>query len=170
MSFLNGVTADNQIFLFALIGMGIIIFIMLFFMITMKMDISNMQNRYKKMMVGSEGENLELLLTRNTNEIVRFSEEQQKLSDNVRRIEKILERAITKVAMMRFNAFENTGSDLSFCIALLDDNNSGVIISSINGREEARTYAKPIVNGSPSQYKLTKEEEHVLREASEVRH
>ena len=46
--------------------------------------------------------------------------------------------------------------------SLLDNNNTGIIISGINGREEARTYAKPIVNGDSVQYKLTKEEEKLM--------
>ena len=78
----------------------------------------------------------------------------------------LLDKAITRVAMVRFDAFEDTSSDLSYCVALLDNNNTGIIISGINGREEARTYAKPIVNGESVHYKLTKEEEQALREAS----
>ena len=166
MNFLNDMmnNTNTQFFLFA--GIGIIIFIMLIFMIMMKMDLSAMQRRYKKMMVGSEGEDIETMLTRNTNEIVRFAEDQKKLSEDIQRISNILEHAITRVSIIRFNAFEDTGSDLSYCIALLDDNNTGVIISAINGREESRSYAKPIINGKPSQYKLTQEEEKVLQDAT----
>ena len=170
MSFLNNmvINTNTQFFLFA--GIGIIIFIMLVFMIMMKMDLSAMQRRYKRMMVGSEGEDIETMLTRNTNEIVRFAEDQKILSEDIQHIKNILEHAITRVSIIRFNAFEDTGSDLSYCVALLDDNNSGVIISAINGREESRSYAKPIINGKPSQYKLTQEEEKVLKDAMSKRY
>ena len=164
MSFLNGAMTDIQFFLFA--GISVVIFLMLIFIIMMKMDLSSMERRYKKMMVGSEGESLETMFTRNTNEIIKFSEEQKKLIEDVQRMDSILEHAITRVSIVRFNAFEDTSSDLSFCIALLDDNNTGVIISAINGREDSRSYAKPVINGKPSKYKLTKEEERALQNAS----
>lgn len=168
MSFLNIAMPDNQIFLFAGIGIFVFIFlVMLFSLITMKMDLSDMKKRYKKMMGVSEGEDIETMLTRNTNEIIRFGEELEKISDDIRRANNILEHAITRVAIVRFDAFEDTSAELSYCLALLDDNNTGVIISTINGREESRSYAKPVINGKPSQYKLTKEEEQVLRDASE---
>lgn len=167
MKFLEDAMNNPQMLLMAGAGVAIfIILIMLFFIITMKMDLSDMKKRYKKMMAGAEGEDLETMFTRNTNEILRFSEELQKLSDDVVRIDSILERAITRVSIVRFNAFEDTSSDLSYCIALLDDNNTGVIISAINGREESRSYAKPIINGQPAPYKLTKEEEQVLNDAA----
>ena len=168
MNFLDAAMKDPQIILYAGIGVtAFIILLMLFFLITMKMDLSDMKKRYKKMMGGSNGEDLETMLTRNTNEILRFGEELEKISDDIKRVDSILERAITRVAIVRFDAFEDTSAELSYCLALLDDNNTGVIISTINGREESRSYAKPIINGKPSQFKLTKEEEQVLRDASE---
>ena len=163
MSVLNAAMSNLQSYLF--IGYGIIIFILLLLVITMKLDISNMQQRYKRMMAGSSGESLEDLFTRSTDEISRFSSEQKDVVKNVQRMDELLSKAITRVAVVKFDAFPDTTSDMSYCVALLDDNNSGVIISAINGREESRSYAKPIENGS-SEYKLTKEEEQALREAT----
>lgn len=168
MNFLNAAMTNSSNILFAGIGITVfVILMMIFFLVTMKMDLSDMKKRYRKMMVGSEGEDIETLLTKNTNKILRFSEELERLSSDVGRIDSILERAITRVSIVRFNAFEDTSSELSYCIALLDDNNTGVIISAINGREESRSYAKPIINGKPAQYKLTKEEEQALNDAAE---
>jgi len=48
----------------------------------------------------------------------------------------------TKVGVVRYNAFDDVGSDLSFSIALLDDNDNGVVISGIYSRESSTTYAK----------------------------
>lgn len=133
---------------------GFIIFLMLIFMIMMKMDISDLQRRYRKIVNGSAGENIEDFGDR------------ENIRDEINRMNKLLERAITRVSVVRFNAFDDVSADMSFCVALLDDNNNGVIISTINGREESRNYAKEIVNGVSAQHKLTKEEEQALREAS----
>lgn len=164
MGFLSAAMSDIQTYLFA--AYGVIIFILLVLVVFMRMELSDMQRRYKKMMGSSSGENLEALFTRNTDEISRFSADQKNMGDDIRRIDSLLEKAITRVSVVRFNAFEDTSADMSYCVALLDDNNNGVIISTINGREESRSYAKPIENGLSSQYKLTKEEEQALREAN----
>ena len=56
------------------------------------------------------------------------------------------------------------GSDLSYAVALLDSNNNGVVLSSIFGREDSRSYVKPIEAGK-STYTLTDEEDEALRQA-----
>ena len=156
---------NNNMF-YILVAFGFIFLIMLFIIITMKMDISDMQRRYKKMMVGAEGSDIEKMLTEHSDRMDRITQEQKNLGGEIEEISNLLEKAITRVAIVRFDAFDNTSSEMSYCIALLDDNSTGVIISAINGREEARCYAKPIVNGTSPQYKLTQEEEQALQEAS----
>ena len=69
-----------------------------------------------------------------------------------------------RVAIVRFRAFEVMGSDLSYAVAMLDSHNNGVVLSSIFAREDSRSYAKPIVNGT-STYAMTKEEEEALHQA-----
>ena len=164
MSSLNAAMTSNQFYVFA--AFGFIIFLMLIFMILMKMDISDMQRRYRKMMVGASGENFETLFTRHSGTVTQVADEQTRMLGDLQRMDNLLEKAITRVAVVKFNAFDDTSAEMSFCIALLDESNSGVIISTINGREESRNYAKEIVNGSPTQYKLTKEEEQALRNAT----
>ena len=163
MNQVNAVLMDN--FFYITVAFGTIFLVMLFVIILMKMDISEMRRQYKKMMVGSEGANLENMLSEHSDRMNRIGEVQKMTGEEITKINDLLDKAITRVAIVRFDAFEDTSSDLSYCVALLDNNNTGIIISGINGREEARTYAKPIVNGDSVQYKLTKEEEKVLQEA-----
>ena len=164
LSKLNVLLADN--FFYVTIAFGIIFLIMLFVIISTKMDLSEMRLRYKKMMTTSEGADLEQLLTNNASKIKRSLAEIERLDGEISAIKNIMDRAITRVAIVRYDAFEDISSDLSFSIALLDDNNSGIIISALNGRDSSSTYAKPIENGISTKYKLSKEEEQVLREAS----
>ena len=164
LSKLNVLLADN--FFYVTIAFGIIFLIMLFVIISTKMDLSEMRLRYKKMMTTSEGADLEQLLTNNASKIKRSLAEIERLDGEISAIKNVMDRAITRVAIVRYDAFEDISSDLSFSIALLDDNNSGIIISALNGRDSSSTYAKPIENGISTKYKLSKEEEQVLREAS----
>jgi hypothetical protein len=78
-------------------------------------------------------------------------------------------RSIRNVGIVRFDAFEDLGGRLSFAVALLDEEGSGVVLSSINGRQETRIYAKPIERGE-SRINLSEEESESIRRAlSEAR-
>ena len=129
------------------------------------MDLSSMKRRYKKMMTGVDGANLETMLLSHIDEVNHVIDEQKSIRKNISDIENLLVKAITKISIVRFNAFDDTGSELSYCIALLDDDNNGVIISAIYGRDLQRSYAKPIEKGLAVQNKLTQEEEQALKDA-----
>ena len=68
--------------------------------------------------------------------------------------------------MIRFNPFEDTGSDQSFAIALLDDRLDGIVLSSLHGRGTTRLFAKP-VEGGESKHALSDEETAAIRIALE---
>jgi Protein of unknown function (DUF4446) len=74
--------------------------------------------------------------------------------------------ALQRFGLVRYDAFDDMGGRLSFSAALLDDNGDGVIISSINGRTETRTYAK-LVRGLTSDHNLSDEEREAIAIAVE---
>lgn len=72
---------------------------------------------------------------------------------------------IQKVGLLRFNPFKDTGGDQSFILALVDAQDTGVIISSLHTRTGTRWYAKHVVKGKGAEYALSKEEEEALKSA-----
>ena len=70
--------------------------------------------------------------------------------------------SIQHIGLVRFNPFEDTGSDQSFAIALLDDRRDGLVISSLHGRSNTRVFAKPVEGGSSS-HTLSDEETQAIR-------
>lgn len=68
------------------------------------------------------------------------------------------------VGVVRYDAFEDMGGSMSFSAALLDDKGDGLVLTSINGRSEARTYAKVVESGR-SDNNLSPEEEMAIAEA-----
>lgn len=68
-----------------------------------------------------------------------------------------------KVGLVRFNPFKDTGGDQSFVLALVDAENTGVIVSSLHTRTGTRWYAKGVVKGKGVEYELSKEEEKALK-------
>jgi len=73
-------------------------------------------------------------------------------------------QALRHVAVIRYDAFTDTGGQLSWSMALLDDSGSGVVVSSIQGRNEARTYAKNVAAWA-SDTQLSPEEEDAISHA-----
>lgn len=69
--------------------------------------------------------------------------------------------AIRHVAVVRYDAFGDMGGRLSFSAALLDDAGDGLVLTSINGRSETRTYAKGVKAGQ-SEHQLSPEELQVV--------
>ena len=76
----------------------------------------------------------------------------------------ISDDAVRHVGVVRFDAFEDMGGRLSFSAALLDGRGDGVVITSINGRQETRCYAKQVRNGT-SVHNLSDEEGQAIRRA-----
>lgn len=68
----------------------------------------------------------------------------------------------TKINLTRFNPFDELGGDQSFILCLLDNTNSGVIITSLHNRDSTRIYAKAIKNGESGTLALSKEETKAL--------
>ena len=73
-------------------------------------------------------------------------------------------RALRDLAIVRYDALNEMTGQLSFSIALLNSGGDGVVLSSINGRSETRTYAKVVLGGAGTQ-PLSPEEEQAVRSA-----
>jgi type II secretory pathway pseudopilin PulG len=73
-------------------------------------------------------------------------------------------KALRDVAIVRYDALNEGAGHLSFSLALLNATGDGVVLSSINGRAETRTYAKPIVAGEGKQ-ELSPEEAQAVHTA-----
>jgi hypothetical protein len=72
--------------------------------------------------------------------------------------------ALRHLAVVRYDAFGDMGGHLSWSLALLDDSGNGVVLTSIHGRSEARTYAKSIASWTCDQ-QLSPEEEDAVSHA-----
>lgn len=125
-----------------------------------------LRKNFRKIFGGSPagGVNLEkilLELRENQNiSAVNFDE----LKKRIEILEEALPKNLRKIGLVRYNPFSDAGGDQSFALALLNEKNDGLIISSLYGREMNRVYAKPIMNGV-SQYQLTDEEKEAIQNA-----
>jgi hypothetical protein len=79
-----------------------------------------------------------------------------------------LDRCLQKHSIVRYNAFNDTGSDLSYSIAFMDNLDNGIAITGIYGRNEFIGYAKPVENGNSS-YPLSVEEQMAISRCQKTR-
>lgn len=128
------------------------------------MQLKKLTDRFEKVTRGVKGKDLVELVS-------KFSEEQKLLERDISVIHSEFEKIRTdtktffrKVAVVRYQGFNDTGGNQSFSIALLDETNTGFILTSLYGRDFCKNYAKQIVNGS-SAHTLTEEEQEALHQA-----
>ncbi|HHX59082.1 MAG TPA: DUF4446 family protein [Candidatus Moranbacteria bacterium] len=123
-----------------------------------------LEERYRRLMMGREGLNLEELLIHHGELLQEGQHHRQEVAERLREIERRLQLTVAGVGLVRYNAFRETGSDLSYSLALLDCNLDGVVLTSLFGRDESRCYGKPVQRGCSSHH-LSEEESRALEEA-----
>ena len=99
--------------------------------------------------------------------VERVEKQNAEILNYTKMIQQDLTKCIKKVGIVRYNAFKDTGSDLSFALALLDENNNGVVLNGIYSREMSNIYAKPVNNGESS-YTISEEEREAIKKAMET--
>lgn len=140
-----------------------VVVVMLFIILLVVLkDLNKLEKRYKKLTRGVDGKNLEELFLDKVERIEANEELVKETMQQCEKLQKDIQLCIQKFSIIRYKAFEDVGSDLSFSIALLDSNNDGILITSIYGRHESVTYAKPVDRGI-SRYELSDEEITVLK-------
>jgi len=118
-----------------------------------------MFNFFKK----KEPENLKEIIS----QFKDLKENFKKISEELDDLKKRNKFSIQKVGLVRFNPFKEVGGDQSFSVALLDENDNGVVITSLYSREGNRVYGKPIKNGQ-SNYLLSEEEKTAIAKAKSL--
>ena len=94
----------------------------------------------------------------------RLEQAIRQLAGEQQRLGHLMKAAIQRVGLVRYDAFEDVGGRLSFSCAMLNDEGDGVVVTSINGRQDTRVYAKPVYRGE-SMHNLSEEEAAAIREA-----
>lgn len=141
-----------------------VVFVLLITFVILVIYLRKTTKRYKALMKGVQGQNLEEGIWANEKKLQQVFFEMNVFRERLEVVEEIAQKSIQKVGLLRFDAFEDTGGELSYALALLDKNNSGVVVSSIFGRDDARTYCKYIVKGKAKQ-PLSAEEEKAIRKS-----
>jgi len=109
--------------------------------------IRSLEERLARLTRGNDGGTLQDVLENHLDTVARVSGDVEELGDRTRRLESQSRRAFQRIGLVRFNPFEDTGSNQSFALALLDGRDDGIVISSLHSRSATRIYAKSLSAG-----------------------
>ncbi len=144
------------------LGLVIAVVVLLISNIITIFGLMKLKKAYKGMMEGFEGEKIETMLTDYRQKTDKAIGEIRFLQRENLRMKDGASTYLQHISMLRYGTFYEKNSDISFSLALLDDNGDGVVISSIATREENRFYGKPVKDGKEANYRLTKEEQEAI--------
>lgn len=132
--------------------------------INTRKKIKKLNERFEVLTQGIDGISIEKLLSTYGKDIKDIHRDMILDEERKSKIELKQSFAMQKLGFIRYNAFEDSKSELSFSIVLLDDYNNGFVLSAINGRESCVSYAKAVKNGK-STVPLSEEEKSALEKA-----
>ena len=129
--------------------------------------IINSNRKYLKFMKKlGKGNNLDEMLRNYLKDVKEIKKDNSEIKAYYTKLDSDIASCIQKIGIVRYNAFRDVGSDLSFAIALLDRNDNGVVLNGLYGSEYSNIYAKPIKNGV-SKYQLSDEEKTAIELAEQ---
>ena len=143
---------------------GIVLLIFLVMLLLNIVQTNNLREKYEFFMRGKSGQSIEESLGECMDEVARVDRDYQQLMRYSKEvIEKKADFGLYKHYMKRYDAFEGMGGELSFVLVLLDNENNGYLLNSVQGRDSAHMYSKNIEDGVCRQ-RLSPEEEQALKE------
>ncbi|MBO8137155.1 MAG: DUF4446 family protein [Desulfotomaculum sp.] len=148
---------------YIIISLTLLLVLSLVIQVTLWKNISRLKDKYRRLTRGINVKNLEDLILNYTDQIERMDKQLSLLEDKNNELAQKIKKCISTPKLIRYNAFDDVGSDLSFSAALLDNEKNGIILTSIYGRDESRFYVKRIDKGISNQ-NLSPEEEKILAE------
>ena len=122
------------------------------------------EKRLKRFFLGKKAKDLEDTIIMLENEINKLNKAKGNIEKEISVINLKLKKSIRGLETIRFNPFPDQGSNQSFAVGMLNEENDGLVISSLYSRERMSIFAKPIKNNK-SEYELSAEEKEALNKA-----
>ncbi len=144
----------------------IILFIAIFVLIGI---VIHFNSKLKKFLIGTSSQNLDESITSLNDSVKELENFRIELEKYLTTVETRLKKSVQAIHTIRFNPFKGTGSggNQSFATAFLNEENDGVVISSIYSREHTSVFSKPVKSGV-SEYELSEEEKSAIEDAKNL--
>jgi len=160
-SILNSIGIDPA-YIFILLFILIVVLFILNVRVNMKYD--RLKRSYTSFMRGKDGRTLEKSILEKFDELDEISSIAKQNKNDIKTLFHDMKGNYQKAGIVKYDAFNEMGGNLSFSLALLDGNDSGWVINSMHTRDGCYTYIKEIVRGQ-SYIELAEEEVKALEQA-----
>ena len=160
-SILNQLPFDPGFLILGLIGLVLILLILL---ISAMAQLKSLSRKYDYFMRGKDAETLEDVIMDQIEEIRNLKAEDRAAKDSIRTLSRNFRASFQKFGMVKYNAFQGMGGNLSFVFALLDYTNTGFVLNCIHSREGCYIYMKEVDCGQ-TDVVLGNEEQEALEQA-----
>ena len=158
---LSNIGIDPAYLIILLFLIQVLLFVLL---ISVNLKYNRLKTIYLSFMKGKNGRNLEESFLERFKEIEDLSEKIKKHQSNIEEIYGKIKKCYQKIGIVRYDAFQEMGGNLSFVLTMLDEENNGWILNAIHSRGGCYTYVKEIVKGQ-SYIELAEEEKECLDKA-----
>lgn len=150
------------------VALTILVVVGIVWVLDLQARIGRLRSRQEKLFSGEEGDaGLAVAVENLASRLAETNARTERLVARAEQIDATLAHVVQGVGLVRFRAFQDTGGDQSFALALADGEGNGVVLSALYGRGATRLYAKP-VQGWLSPKALGEEEEQALAQARQV--
>ena len=158
---LNSIGLGNVDIGYILIGFAVIILILFIMLIVALAKQSKLKKRYEAFMCGNDAKSMEEEIVSLFQDIDFLKNETAKNGKEIKHIYKRLQTVFQKIGVVKYDAFKQMGGKLSFCLALLDENNNGFVMNSVHSTDGFYSYIKDIKEGE-CEISLGEEEQKAL--------
>lgn len=160
-SILNTLPFDPMILI---IGSSVLSLILLVTVIQCILKINKLYRRYDLFMRGKDAETLEDVLMDVLDQMKDLNTKDRANKDMMKKLSKQVKDSFQKFGFVKYNAFKGMGGNLSFVLAMLDNNNSGFVLDVVHSREGCYLYLKEVEEGA-TEVLLGSEEQEALEQA-----
>lgn len=147
-----------------IIGFSVLSLVLLVAFIVCIIKINKLYRRYDRFMRGKDAETLEDTMIEILNQLKELNAKDRANKDMMKLLSKQVKRSFQKFGLVKYNAFKGMGGNLSFVLAMLDDNNTGFILDAVHSREGCYLYLKEVEEGA-TEVLLGSEEQEALEQA-----
>ena len=149
---------------YIMLGQAVLTLILLIVVIVCIFKIKRLYRSYDYFMRGKDAETLEDIIINHIQDIQELKFQDRANKDQIRTNNKNMRASFQKFGMVRYNAFNGMGGNLSFAFALLDYTNTGFVMNSVHSREGCYLYLKAVDRGQ-TEILLGNEEKEALEQA-----
>ena len=152
----------SNILMIIILVINVLIFILY---VLSNIKLSKLRKNYSDFMMKlGKGENIDVMLKDYVSQVQDIKQENKEIEKYCAVLENKENKCLQKIGLVRYNAYKDTGSNLSFAVAILDEENSGIVLNGIYARDSSNIYCKNIEKGE-SPYALSKEEKEAIYKA-----